>query len=225
MLCSMYKRFYSLFILTLPSFTLAAPSIIHPVKPIWWNGRCSVQVNQKQLDDVRANTKSITTEKIPIYIKSDMRHYENSDDKIINKKRKFDDIVVIATNQKKVRRDYGLPVQFNAIVTETSSNVLWIFAEKGDLKTIHRTWPGLFLWSLWTDTDYGIWMPEWDDWLYRLYYDETSNNVTVYEVKEIVQNLFQHVNHRYTCGDMMCYNVTPKTLFWLQTFRNILKRF
>ena len=75
-----------------------------------------LQVNQKQLDDVRANTKSITAEKIPIYIKCAMRHYENSHDKIINKKRKFDDVDVIATNQKKVRRDYGLPVQFTAKV-------------------------------------------------------------------------------------------------------------
>ena len=74
-----------------------------------------VQVNQtndqKQLD------KAPTADHIPIYLKCAIRHFKNEPhETTTNRKRKLVDDVVIATNQKKVRRDYGLPVQFTAKV-------------------------------------------------------------------------------------------------------------
>ena len=52
--------------------------------------------------------------------------------------------------------------------------------------------------------------------LIPLYFDKAIINiVTVIEVKEIVQNLFQHVNHRYQYDDLVCLYITEDTLLAL----------
>ena len=82
----------------------------------------SAETNRVKPACVQVETSAIlkaTADHIPIYVMSAMRHFENlSHDTVttINRKRKLVDDDVIATNQKKVRRDYGLPVQFTAKV-------------------------------------------------------------------------------------------------------------
>ena len=81
------------------------------VKPV--HAQASSQ--QKDVDTARAIVNS-TSNQITVFLKKAKLQFEHWSPEPMNRKRKLVDDDAIVTNPKKIRQDYGLPVQFVAKV-------------------------------------------------------------------------------------------------------------